>query len=337
MLLAIDTDLLKAALQDKDAKRAVEWLVEKIEDLQFALDKSRVLLREYKDFLDEISEDSLPYRFLAELLKRQGTQTHTLQSECDYDVQALVQTHCNQPIEPTLIGMGCHAKHLDYRILLSGTEQRQRGLRKEQVQSAICKQLKMQVIFPNTQISFPALEEKSKVERDFWFEDKCQAAIQKIYSFQCGRKPTPKVIEQSVGDVDVYGYTLKGNSRLIWVGECKLFWSDRNNYVERQKVVQLEQKLRAVQDYEESQLIKGGKVEIKRFVISNGVDMRSSAWALLASIQATFLQVSLSQNWQSDPRWRIERLEEFEPYQTENYDENGGPIWAGRKIKTYEL
>lgn len=39
MLLAIDTDLLKASLHKDKAQRVVEWLVQKIEDLHFALDK----------------------------------------------------------------------------------------------------------------------------------------------------------------------------------------------------------------------------------------------------------------------------------------------------------
>lgn len=330
MILAVDPDLLKAVSNDKDAQNIVAWLTREIESLYFAIDKQTgILLKEYKEILNDYQDSELLVQFVGELLNRIGTQTKFILSDPTPNIEAIIQKHCSEPVEPTLVGMGCYAKGLDYRILLSSRGGRERGLRDNDIRRQVCKELRIKIVLSNTPISYPALAPEVKTHIDTQFEDKCLNVLREIFKFQHTYKRTPPVIEDSVGDIDIYGYNQEGNPRQVWIGECKLFHSDKNDFVEGGKVGQLENKLDAVQSYEMG--LRGVEVVIKRFVVSNGTDMHSDAWELLKSIQATFFRASLTRNWQNDPHWEIEKLEEFEAYQNENGE------WEGRLLHTFPL
>lgn len=128
MILAVDPDLLKAVSNDKDAQNIVAWLTREIESLYFAIDKQTgILLKEYKEILNDYQDSELLVQFVGELLNRIGTQTKFILSDPTPNIEAIIQKHCSEPVEPTLVGMGCYAKGLDYRILLSSRGGRERG------------------------------------------------------------------------------------------------------------------------------------------------------------------------------------------------------------------
>jgi len=329
MLLAIDTDLFKHALHSQQSKRVIEWLVLHIEELTFAIDKNKVIFREYKNFLDSFDdEEELPVQFLADVLKnRFSTQTHPLPSICTYDIEQTVNENCNEPIEPILIGMGCYAKKLDYVILLGLEGERKRGLRDETVRKLLCKQLSMRVEFPDTKIKYPALECEPKQDRDIWFEDKCREALREIKGWERSYTKTPRVLEEVVGDIDVYGYS-QGNPRQVWIGECQFRRYHEDQAVEVRKAKQLLRKKPAVVEYEASKT--GSSVQIHTHIISNAKDLRKDTWQLLSEINGTFFCISLTDNSQNDQHWNIVKIEEFEPYQIEEGN------WSGHLINTFQ-
>lgn len=341
MLLAIDPDLFVASLQHGESNRAIEWLVNNIVDLEFAFDRQKVLLKEYATFLENhVNQKELAVVFLNDLLSNRTAQIAQLDSSCSHDIQELINRRgCNQPVEPTLIGMGIHAPTIGLTILLAiqAAVIRRRGLHDPEVRKEFCKQLpKLKVAYAHSKISMPSLEVESKTEKDLWFEDKMRIIASQIFDGR-PRQKTPLPVETTLGgrgaDVDVYIWKEQNICRDVWIGECKLCKVNEDQWVETKKVEQLRKRLPVVREYERSKIPAGKELNVKGIIISNAANMAPEAWEAACELEAIFWHVELSEEWRQREHWHIVQIKEYEPEapSDENLD------WHGRFVRTISV
>lgn len=345
MLLAIDPDLFEASLRNdepnNESKQAIKWLVQNIAKVEFAFDRQKVLMGEYATFLEKYSshKEHLAVVFLEDLLSWQKSKSAQIDSLCSHGLQELLARRgCDEPVEPTLIGMGEHAPTLGLTILLTmqAAKVRKRGLHDPAICQEFCKQLpKLRVEYAHTKISMPSLEAEPKTEKDLWFEDKIGLIVSQVFDGR-PRLKTPAPVEAALGgpgaDVDVYVYKEQSDCRDVWIGECKLCRWNEDQWVEIKKVEQLEKRLPAVSEYERSKIPADKGLNVHSIVISNAPDMTPKAWELADKIGAVFWHVKLSEGWREGVRWHVVQVDEYKPEapSSENSDwhrHSVGPIY----------
>lgn len=342
MLLAIDPDLFEASLQHSESERAVEWIVNNMADLEIAFDKQKVLLKEYVAFLEKNvnRKEHLAIAFLNDLLSGPREKISKLDSFCSNDIEYLIYHRgCDEPVEPTLIGMGEHAPTLGLTILLTirAAEVRKRGLHDPRICQEFCKQLpKLKVEYAHTKISMPSLEAEPKTKKDRWFEDKMRLIAAQIFSGR-PRQKTPPPVEAALGgkgaDVDVYVWKKESGRRDVWIGECKLCKMNEDQWVEIHKVQQLERRLPIVMEYERTKISDETELNVQGIMISNASTMTPEAWKLASEIGAIYWQVELSKEWLPRESWYIECVREYVPEQPSNEHLD----WHGRFVRTISV
>lgn len=336
-LIAIDPDVFTAAIGDEECERALEWVYENLDAIEIALDKKDVLRNEYQDFLvSEAEVKSIAVELMSYLWTYVLPQSRKISSHCSHNDEELINRRgCKTPVEPVLIGMATNAPDSGLTILLTPPSGlRKRCLHDAKIRTEFCKQIpKLTVRYASgTKIAFPALEEPpQKSERGHWFEDKAGHVIRELYDCPHLFLKTPQSIEKKVGDVDIWAYERAGNPRRVWVGECKLREFNEENWITYKEVKQLEVKLNAVRDYEKARTdVSSEPIEIKGFMVSNASNMTDEAWELANEIGATFIRTLLSDDWQHQGQWGIEKVEEFEPLFEAS-------LWKGRSILTFDI
>jgi hypothetical protein len=338
MLYAIDPDLFEASLQHTESRRAVEWLANNIAELEFAFDRQHVLIKEYATFLEKYinQKEHLAVIFLNDLLSWQKSKIAKVDSLCSHDLQELIDCRdCDEPVEPTLIGMGEHAPTLGLTILLTmqAAKVRKRGLHDPSVCQEFCKRLpKLRVKYAHPKISMPSMEAESKTEKDLWFEDKMRLIASQVFDGR-PRQKTPPSVEAALGgrgaDVDVYIYREQNDCRDVWIGECKLHKMNNDHWVGINKVQQLERRLPVVSEYERAKIPADKELNVHSIVISNVANMAPEAWKLAGEIGAIFWHAELSEAWRERKQWHVVQVNEYIPEAPSDVDSN----WRGRFVR----
>lgn len=321
MLIAIDPDLFVSSLTNNQSKRTIEWLVQHMADLEFAIDRTKELRREYMTFLEQNvnQKNDLAVVLVDELLNAGRSATVALLSASRTHALDIEIAHhrCDRPVEPTLIGMCANAPKLGLTLLLTDPSvcERTRGLHNNDARQTFRELLpKLRVEYASPDIRMRGLEAEEKIDKDLWFEDKAKIIVNQVFGGK-SRQNTPAPVQSALdgGDVDVYVWLDNDTQRNVWIGECKLQRFKDAHQVPLKKVKQLKVRLPIVTEYERTKISADKEVRVNSIVISNARDMEPEAWELAHAIGAVFWHIELSEDWKDKQQWYIAKVTEYAP------------------------
>jgi len=309
MFLTIDPDVFTASCKnDNKCQRILEEMSDQITkgvgcNYEFAVDKT--LYNEYCNFfVQHQNKGDLPAVQILKLVLDNfysvGAQTRNervssfpLSATLPDNIRTMLPgLTCETPVEPELIGVGYNIRKKGakaiLRLLLVGHDNvRQRGLHRADVEHQVWKLIPwMEVLRASDYSSFnPLLSEKvedsSAVSK--LFESSARDLLCQTLGFPPYYAQTPKSINDGREiQADVYIYTLDGNPREIWVGECKCRKTgNEEKPIDSKEIRQLIRILNAVASYESNRKdVPDYPIKVMGYMISNVNDMDDQAWSL---------------------------------------------------------
>lgn len=329
MIIAIDTDLFKAAEINRRCAEVLEEIANNVVDNYYiALDEAE-LEREYIEFYLETikypnAKEHPAIRILDQIFNGQREVVSiTISSHSPSHVQKKIDEHKCIPVEPQLIGIGANSQKVggDLTILLPGPDVTAAELRQRSLYTpAILREFKnliapVKIVYATdlVQVVIPFPDKKQEESpshiHSHKFELLATLEIQKKYNCLNVHLQTPHQVHKKAGQVDVYVYERKANPRRIWIGECKL--SDEGNEypIRHGEIAKLRHKLKAVEEFEKTNPDCVGPPEVIGFMISNAKNMDDDAWQVAKEDGISFLRARLPKRWAHKEEWLISKLE----------------------------
>ena len=234
MIIAIDSDVMRASLTDTNCKQMMAQVWDKVESLRIAVDNKGIMLQEYYEFLEqnlEAAEAHPAIKLLQDVLLIRADPKQQiilpLPIEMLEPLKNTLQKHkCTTNIEPQLLALAANAKNLGLRLLLAGTginaRLRHRGLNDPQVRRALRKEI------PWLEIDF-ASDRKELFAPPLIIHEKARTFEYMVAITLQTQHPTLRCVKTPDGvknqlrkqeDIDLYGYEQNGDTLFVWVGEC---------------------------------------------------------------------------------------------------------------------
>jgi len=326
MIIAIDSDVMKASLTDTNCKQMMAQVWDKVESLRIAVDDKGVMLQEYYQFLEqnfEAAETHPAIKLLQDVLLIRADPRRQiilpLPTEMPASLEKAIQKHnCTANIEPQLLALAANAKNLELRLLLAGTginaRLRHRGLNDPQVRRALRKEIPwLEVHFASDrkELFTPPLiiHEKART-----FEYMVAITLQTEHpTLRCVK--TPDGVKNQLRkqeDIDLYGYEENGDTLIVWVGECKLRkeGKEKSKPIRSTDMQQLPKRMEASRQYEQSRPdLAGKKVQIRGLIISNAQDLFDDVTRQEAKkLEIEYWHAKLTSGWTTDLHWEIRQL-----------------------------